>query len=236
MKTTAAPGASSVFELLDREKVWEWGESMIGFDTQVENYLAAVTEVGRRLAYRDRGGKWMSAYWWFTRTRSKLNKGKYSKEQRDILTTLPYFMSDGKAERHQRMVKIVLAFKLKHARLPAWRNRDESSVRYTYVGLAKAHREGRLSSDLLAKLEENGIFLNTSRSPSMRLAKIEHFVTRHQRRPTQNRSDTDERRLYASLWKLHRRSAKGLLSPEDTRRLQDLERKTKAYDKQNKRI
>lgn len=237
MKKLGNGGKAGVFELLDGEKVWSWGKGNIGFDAQLENYLAAVAELGRRLRFSDRIGKWGTAYEWQHSVRKALKGEKYTKEQRDRLTTLPYLMIDSRSEKRSSMVQLVVEFKLKHGRLPLRRNSNERYVAHTADTLRDSLQKGTLSPALVSKLEGNGIFLGTARTPSRRLIAVELFVTRHKRRPMSSRfAEALEYRVSGALRHLRRQSSKGLLSPEDTRRLQALERKIKEYEKQNKRV
>jgi hypothetical protein len=236
MKKLGSNTGKGAFDLLDGEEGWYWGKGNIGFDTQIENYLAAVTELGRSIMYSDRNGKWATAYNWQHSTKKALKQGKYTKKQKDRLTTLPYLMVDRRAEKQSSMVQLLVEFKLKYGRLPVRRISNERSAAHTSAALCDAIRKGVLSRTLVSKLEGNGIFLGTARTPSRRLSAVELFVTRHKRRPISCRTEGSEHKVYWKLNTLRNTSAKGLLSPEDTKRLQALERKMKEYEKQNKRV
>jgi hypothetical protein len=223
MKITAAPGASSAFDLLDREEVWEWGtcRPCPGFEARATFYLEAVTVLGRPIGYRDADGGWGAAYTFNKEFRRKYNQGLLSPHQRRVVSSLPYFFHDHLYQAMSKRAHAILDFCTKNGRLPSQSRPQESPLVRQWYTLYKNIKNNTLPEDLMTLLapclETPGLY---DIRWNQKVDAVKEFVTRFKYVPGLGAKGTDEYRLGAFLAKAREHKRSGRLSDS---RIRDLE-------------
>lgn len=227
---------NSVFDLLDREKKWKWGYQHRSFDYRVQQYLDAITELGRPLIRADTKGKWNSAYHFIMNARQGINKGFYSTEETSRLIALPYFCLDWNYEEQRRLVDRVVAFKIKHGRRPSRYIVTDHSVIYSFTTLQRAFHKGRLYPDLRTRLDQEGLLTSQRELDNeARMVDLEIFVHNNKRWPMHIRRVLPEYNLYNRYRQMRNTLKEGKASEEHQRRFEALEREVQSYNENSKR-
>jgi hypothetical protein len=216
--------ASSVFDLLDREKVWEWGSPYTTFEKQCANYLAAVTELGRPFCSKDRTGKWCSAYCFNQLTRNYARHGVLSPKRRNLVSELPYFFLDRRYQEQEKYVHAILNFVRGTGRLPGNRPLSERRL-YNQVLQFRASINNKDFPQDLKSLLLPYLYAPSPRDArrDQQITSVKQFVADFGFFPSSKSKKAVERRLGYFIHCQRKAKRKGLLSESRIRALESIQ-------------
>jgi hypothetical protein len=203
----------NAFDLLDREKVWEWGTSQRSFDTSLSEYLQAIQETGRPLAHSDRYSKWRRSYRFNQRYRNVVEFEKLSAAQQDSLRSAPYFLVDLESLKLTSVADRVVSFVKTTGRRPNCKVLRERDAAYALSTIYRRAKAGDLPTYIEKILSSAGISLKHHEARwEANVQNVIRFVRTHSRIPVCYSPIREEHRLGIFLSGVRRQKRKGKLT------------------------